>query len=149
MTKAPNRKLKFVQARVENFMEKVEIAGYKHFFTFTTMLSIAFLLMSVQSRDYVALDQLFTTQSQLLTTPRKKRIENIVRKGENAGNQHFLLFPQCFLPFLKQLAVFSDTFILWTANAFNLDQSKNLLFGKGLSFRNCMFSLLCRYVVTI
>ena len=24
------------------------------------------------------------------------RIENIVGKGENAGNQHFLLFPQCF-----------------------------------------------------
>ena len=24
------------------------------------------------------------------------RVENIVRKGENAGNQHFLLFPQCF-----------------------------------------------------
>ena len=24
------------------------------------------------------------------------RIENIVRKGENAGNQHFLLFPQSF-----------------------------------------------------
>ena len=22
--------------------------------------------------------------------------ENIVGKGENAGNQHFLLFPQCF-----------------------------------------------------
>ena len=22
--------------------------------------------------------------------------QNIVRKGENAGNQHFLLFPQCF-----------------------------------------------------
>ena len=25
-------------------------------------------------------------------------IENIVEKGENAGNQHFLLFPQCFPP---------------------------------------------------
>ena len=25
-----------------------------------------------------------------------ERIENIVGKGENAGNQHFLLFPQCF-----------------------------------------------------
>ena len=25
------------------------------------------------------------------------RVENIVRKGENAGYQHFLLFPQCFL----------------------------------------------------
>ena len=27
----------------------------------------------------------------------KKPFENIVGKGENAGNQHFLLFPQCFL----------------------------------------------------
>ena len=25
------------------------------------------------------------------------RVENIVEKGENAGYQHFLLFPQCFL----------------------------------------------------
>ena len=24
------------------------------------------------------------------------RVENIVGKGENAGNQHFLLFPHCF-----------------------------------------------------
>ena len=24
------------------------------------------------------------------------RVENIVGKGENAGNQHFLLFSQCF-----------------------------------------------------
>ena len=28
---------------------------------------------------------------------RNKSFENIVAKGENAGNQHFLLFPQCFL----------------------------------------------------
>ena len=26
-----------------------------------------------------------------------ERVENIVGKGENAGYQHFLLFPQCFL----------------------------------------------------
>ena len=25
------------------------------------------------------------------------RVENIMEKGENAGYQHFLLFPQCFL----------------------------------------------------
>ena len=25
------------------------------------------------------------------------RVENIVRKGENAGYQHVLLFPRCFL----------------------------------------------------
>ena len=31
------------------------------------------------------------------------RVENIVGKGENAGYQHFLLFPQCF-----QKASFSD-----------------------------------------
>ena len=28
---------------------------------------------------------------------KKRGVENIVGKGENAGNQHFLLFPQCFL----------------------------------------------------
>ena len=27
-------------------------------------------------------------------------------KGENAGNQHFLLSPQCFLPFPKQISAF-------------------------------------------
>ena len=32
----------------------------------------------------------------------KKTFENIVRKGENAGNQHFLLFPRCFQPNQRQ-----------------------------------------------
>ena len=37
--------------------------------------------------------------SLLFTTLGNKPFENIVGKGENAGiNQHFLLFPQCFLP---------------------------------------------------
>ena len=35
-----------------------------------------------------------------------KPFENIVGKGENAGNHHFLLFPQCFLPFSKQISIF-------------------------------------------
>ena len=35
--------------------------------------------------------------------PKKMAFENIVGKGENAGNQHFLLFRQCFLPFAKQI----------------------------------------------
>ena len=43
--------------------------------------------------------KLFTTQFQHLTTLYRKPFENIVGKGENAGNQHFLLFSQCFLPF--------------------------------------------------
>ena len=48
---------------------------------------------------------LFTTQSQLLMTLRSKPFENIVGEGEIAVNQHFLLFPQCFLPFPKQFSV--------------------------------------------
>ena len=32
----------------------------------------------------------------------KKPFENIVGRGENAGNQHFLLFQQCFQPYQKQ-----------------------------------------------
>ena len=35
------------------------------------------------------------------------RVENIVGKGENAGRQHFLFFPQCFekASFLKRQKV--------------------------------------------
>ena len=40
--------------------------------------------------------KIFTTQSRLLMILYKKIFETIVGKGENAGNQHFLLFPQCF-----------------------------------------------------
>ena len=36
------------------------------------------------------------TQSQILTTLGKKPFEYIIGKEENAGNQHFLLFPPCF-----------------------------------------------------
>ena len=34
--------------------------------------------------------------------------ENILRKVENAGNQHFLLFSKCFLPIIKR---FSDFYL--------------------------------------
>ena len=40
-----------------------------------------------------------------LPTPSMKPFENIVGKRENAGNQHFLLFPQCFLPFSKEISI--------------------------------------------
>ena len=51
----------------------------------------------------------FTTQSRLLSTLEKKPFENTVGKGENAGNQHFLLFPQCFLPIPKRIYDFRIT----------------------------------------
>ena len=46
-----------------------------------------------------------------LFTLRKKPQENIVKKGENAGTQHFLLFPECFLSFLKQILIFKPQLI--------------------------------------
>ena len=33
---------------------------------------------------------------------KKKVFENIVGKRENAGNQHFLLFSQCFLSYQRE-----------------------------------------------
>ena len=44
----------------------------------------------------------------LLTTLYKKPFENIVEKGENAGNQHFLLFQQYFLPLPRQISAFES-----------------------------------------
>ena len=37
---------------------------------------------------------------------KKKAFENIVITEKNAGNQHFLLFPQCFLPIPNRSSVF-------------------------------------------
>ena len=48
--------------------------------------------------------QPFTTLWRLLMPPRIKPFKDKVTKGENAGNQHFILFPQCFLPFQKDIA---------------------------------------------
>ena len=68
-------------------------------------------------------------KSPLLMTLGEKPLENIIRKGENAGNQYFL-FPQCFLPFPKQISIFLVAFILWAASTLNLDRSRILSFGK-------------------
>ena len=66
---------------------------------------------------------------------RKKPLENIVGKGENAGNQHFFPYPTMFsnLSILyKTNFKFPVTFILSYANAFDLDKPHILLFGNEL-----------------
>ena len=55
-------------------------------------------------------DLLFTTQSRLLTTLYMRPFENIVGKGQNAGNQHFLLFPQFFCPFQNKFQFLSHNY---------------------------------------
>ena len=54
----------------------------------------------------------FTKQSQLTTMQRRESFENILGKGENAGNQHFLLFPKCFLSFTKNHISISESHLL-------------------------------------
>ena len=74
------------------------------FSPFPTMFSKDFFPKVVEGRgcvegqDFVTPHaEPLTTQSRLLIPLERKAFENIVGKGENAGNQHFLLFPQCFL----------------------------------------------------
>ena len=68
-------------------------------------------------------------------THKKSAFENIVGKGENAGNHHFLLFPQCFLPKEKQIIILAILNFSY-ANVFNLVPPKNFLLGKKLTFTN-------------
>ena len=42
-------------------------------------------------------------QSVVFTELQKKAFENIVGEGENVGNQHFSLFPPCFLPIKNRM----------------------------------------------
>ena len=75
----------------------------------------------------------FVTQSRLLTAFKKKHFEIIEGRGENAGNQRFLLFPQCFIRFLNKISLFfSAAFTFSSTIAFNFDQSKILSVGKEL-----------------
>ena len=101
----------------ENIVGKAENASNKHFsfshivfypsqhkFQFFSCLQN---LLCLQIHSVLDLSKfcglvkgyLFNTQSRVLPTLRKKSFEDIAGKGENAGNQHFLLFPQCFLPY--------------------------------------------------
>ena len=66
---------------------------------------------SAKQDQTARLSKLLTLNRMTLTSndPRKKALENIAGKGENADDQHFLLFPQCFLPFQNQIS-FLDIF---------------------------------------
>ena len=70
----------------------------------------------------------------------KKLFENIVGKEENAGNQHFLLFPQCFLSYARQKSLCKQQLDCL------LQMPENLSFGLGLSQHpietvDCLFVL--------
>ena len=80
-------------------------AGFQHFLLFPQCFHKASSMGSFHSlpSDKI-LDRLKLkafTDDKINVTKKKLtfvlgRVENIVGKGENAGYQHFLLFPQCF-----------------------------------------------------
>ena len=72
----------------------------------------------------------------------RELFKNIVGKGENAGNQHFLLFPQCFLPFPNQISGFDiDYFVVCKCFEFG-PQSLFLSSCKELNVRLSVFKFL-------
>ena len=48
----------------------------------------------------------------LLTILGKKPFQNLVGKGENAGNHNFLYLPQCFLPFNQNISMLESHFAI-------------------------------------
>ena len=115
---------------VENIVGKRIKCWLQAFSLFPTVFSKAFFFRVVKSRDCV--EKELTRNHDFKTTLNKKPFENIVGKGENAGNQHFLLFPQCFQTLPNQISNFHSHLFLGLQNAFNLDQSRILSFGNGL-----------------
>ena len=79
-----------------------------------------------------------TKQSLLLSTLRKNPFENIVGKGENAGNQHFLLFLQCFLSFPKH--------ILAACKCFQIGHIENCILQKRI--KRLLFTMLIVKLLT-
>ena len=59
------------------------------------------LVIALYCRSIMGRLKLYTIQSRLWTTLKKTAFENMVGKGENAGNQHFLLFSLFFFSLLK------------------------------------------------
>ena len=79
----------------------------------------------------------------------KNHFENIEGKRENAGNQHFLLFPPYFLPFTKEVSIFlSHLFChlqmlsIWTSLKFyrSVKSSDRPLPMNETSFQTCFCS---------
>ena len=64
--------------------------------------------------------------------PERVVLENIVGKGENAGKQHFLLFPTMFSTLSNTEVLILPVFHLSSANAFSLSVRRKLSCGNGL-----------------
>ena len=65
-----------------------------------------------------------------------KRVENAVGKGEIAGNQHFLLFPQYFLLYEGKILIFGPCLICRLQMISNRTSLKSCHLLKSYRFNN-------------
>ena len=65
----------------------------------------SFPLISSTGPDFL---QPFPKQAMVFTCLQNRSFGNTVGKGENACNEQFLLFPQCFLPIWRTAFHFSS-----------------------------------------
>ena len=94
--------------RLIHFLEKDKFSLSLHLTMISSMLIIIF-------------SEPFPKQSQLFNDLEEMPFENTVGKGENAGNQHFLLFPQGFFStLLKRKIIILATCTVSSADAFSL-----------------------------
>ena len=84
------------------------------------------------SQYFLQLHELYTTQPRLLMTSEKIFLKTLYEK-EKMLVTSISPFPIMFSTLPNTNFIFSLTFILSSANAFNLDKSKNLRFGKEIS----------------
>ena len=94
-------KLKLVLGRFENIAGKGENAGYQHFLLFPQCFQQPYYTGSLPNDKFLDWAKLKVFADDKINMTEKLKLvlgwaENIVGKGENAGYQHFLLFPQCF-----------------------------------------------------
>ena len=127
-------------------MGKREIARNERFLLYPQ----CFLLNQIIVSPFVHIFDIISLFATELEDPKRKRVlkpfpkqalvftylqyefsENTVGKGEIACNEQFLPFPQCFLPFRKNLPPFSSTSKLSSANSFSLEVCKICRLGMG------------------
>ena len=122
--------------RIENTVGKGEIAHYKQFLLLPQCFQKTYAAYTYKpglvwkmvkqpfSRTLITLYQTIP----ILTVLMNKALENTVGKGENAGDQHFLLF-HSITTLSKREIVILGMLNLSSSNAFNLVLSNILLFG--------------------
>ena len=77
--------------------------------------------------DKFLVDSIFPFSQIVLMSLKQSSFKNIVEKGENASDKHFLLFKLCFLS-NQRLKSFFSNINLSSAKAFNLVSVKILSF---------------------